>query len=266
MFTPHELRFGCRCSRERVETMLRRFPEHELDDMRDDDGDVVVTCQFCNVDFRFDEAQLARLHGTACTERRMARDRRPRLARASSSGCSAACASDYETFEPPPLDFSDRPPLQPCGRARSRSTASIGPRARRPTSITRCRSPRGRRPAPLLEQRLRAAGGAGPSAGGDPRCLGRGGGARDQPPGVRGLSDHRSGGAARRALKVRIDRLDPRPVGGPLGQHGGHAHRGDSRRRRLCRAPADRLRPGARPGRRPGRRPDRERPRKASAR
>ena len=63
VFTPLALRFGCRCSRERVETMLRRFPEHDLDDMKDDDGDVVVTCQFCNVDFRFDDAQLARLHG-----------------------------------------------------------------------------------------------------------------------------------------------------------------------------------------------------------
>jgi molecular chaperone Hsp33 len=63
VFTPVALRFGCRCSRERVETMLRRFPEHELDDMKDDDGDVVVTCQFCNVDFRFDDAQLARLYG-----------------------------------------------------------------------------------------------------------------------------------------------------------------------------------------------------------
>ena len=63
VFTPLALRFGCRCSRERVETMLRRFPAHELDDMKDDDGDVVVTCQFCNVDFRFDDAQLARLHG-----------------------------------------------------------------------------------------------------------------------------------------------------------------------------------------------------------
>jgi hypothetical protein len=26
-------------------------------------------------------------------------------------GLLAGCASDYETFEPPPLDFSDRPPL-----------------------------------------------------------------------------------------------------------------------------------------------------------
>jgi molecular chaperone Hsp33 len=62
VFKPLGLCFGCRCSRERVETMLRRFPEHDLDDMRDDHGDVVVTCQFCNVDFRFDDAQLARLH------------------------------------------------------------------------------------------------------------------------------------------------------------------------------------------------------------
>jgi molecular chaperone Hsp33 len=62
VFTPLGLRFGCRCSRERVEAMLRRFPEHDLDDMKDDQGDVVVTCQFCNVDFRFDDAQLARLH------------------------------------------------------------------------------------------------------------------------------------------------------------------------------------------------------------
>jgi molecular chaperone Hsp33 len=62
VFRPLGLRFGCRCSRERVETMLRRLPRHELADMKDDDGDVVVTCQFCNVDFRFDDAGLARLY------------------------------------------------------------------------------------------------------------------------------------------------------------------------------------------------------------
>jgi molecular chaperone Hsp33 len=63
VFTPLGLRFGCRCSRQRVEAMLRRFPEHDLEDMKDEQGDVVVTCQFCNVDYRFDDAQLARLHG-----------------------------------------------------------------------------------------------------------------------------------------------------------------------------------------------------------
>ena len=27
-------------------------------------------------------------------------------------GLLGGCASDYQTFEPPPLDFSDRPPLE----------------------------------------------------------------------------------------------------------------------------------------------------------
>ena len=73
VFTPHGLRFGCRCVGQRVETMLRRFPRDDLEDMRDDDGDVVVTCQFCNIDFRFDDAQLARLHGKVPRERALAR-------------------------------------------------------------------------------------------------------------------------------------------------------------------------------------------------
>ena len=62
VFAPQDLRFGCRCSRERVEKLLQSFPGTEVEDMRQDDGLVVVTCQFCNVGFRFDEAQLARLH------------------------------------------------------------------------------------------------------------------------------------------------------------------------------------------------------------
>jgi molecular chaperone Hsp33 len=62
VFAPQDLRFGCRCTRERVETLLRSFPDAEVEEMRQDDGLLVVTCQFCNAGFRFDEAQLARLH------------------------------------------------------------------------------------------------------------------------------------------------------------------------------------------------------------
>jgi len=62
VFAPQDLRFGCRCTRERVEKLLRSFPDAEVDEMRQDDGLVVVTCQFCNAGFRFDDAQLARLH------------------------------------------------------------------------------------------------------------------------------------------------------------------------------------------------------------
>jgi molecular chaperone Hsp33 len=65
VFQPQHLHFGCRCTRERVETLLRNFPDAELEEMRQDDGQLVVTCQFCNVGFRFDEAQLARLHARA---------------------------------------------------------------------------------------------------------------------------------------------------------------------------------------------------------
>ena len=63
VFQPLDLSFGCRCSRERVEVVLRRFPPDDLDDMKEADGQLVVTCEFCNSAFRFDEAELARLHG-----------------------------------------------------------------------------------------------------------------------------------------------------------------------------------------------------------
>jgi molecular chaperone Hsp33 len=61
VFEPQNLRFGCRCNRERVDTMLRRFSDAEVEEMRQDDGGLVVTCQFCNAAFRYDEAQIAAL-------------------------------------------------------------------------------------------------------------------------------------------------------------------------------------------------------------
>ncbi len=42
----------CRCSRERVENVLRSFPAPEIADMADD-GVVTVTCEFCNDAYRF---------------------------------------------------------------------------------------------------------------------------------------------------------------------------------------------------------------------
>jgi molecular chaperone Hsp33 len=62
VFRPMGLSFGCRCSRERVETLLRSFPPHELEDMKETDGGLMVTCEFCNTNFHFDEVELARLH------------------------------------------------------------------------------------------------------------------------------------------------------------------------------------------------------------
>jgi len=62
VFRPLDLSFGCRCSRARVEAMLRRFPPAELDDMKEADGHLVVTCEFCSATYRFDEAELTALH------------------------------------------------------------------------------------------------------------------------------------------------------------------------------------------------------------
>jgi len=50
----------CRCSRERIERVLAAMPPEDLDDMKID-GEVVVTCQFCSAEHRFDDAALAEI-------------------------------------------------------------------------------------------------------------------------------------------------------------------------------------------------------------
>jgi molecular chaperone Hsp33 len=43
----------CRCSREKVENVLRAFGASELSDMRDETGQIVVTCEFCTARYIF---------------------------------------------------------------------------------------------------------------------------------------------------------------------------------------------------------------------
>jgi molecular chaperone Hsp33 len=52
-----ELRERCRCTADRVETVLRALTPTEIDDMTVD-GAVTVTCQFCNAVRRYDEPAL----------------------------------------------------------------------------------------------------------------------------------------------------------------------------------------------------------------
>ena len=49
---PRPLAYGCRCSRQRLSGILEGFPADDLDHMAID-GDIVMTCEFCNLDFRF---------------------------------------------------------------------------------------------------------------------------------------------------------------------------------------------------------------------
>ena len=65
IYDGHALRFGCRCSRERVETMLRSLPREEVQELKLDDGRVEVTCQLCSTDYHFTDADLDRVYGPA---------------------------------------------------------------------------------------------------------------------------------------------------------------------------------------------------------
>ncbi len=49
----------CRCSREWVEAFLRSFGEDGLADMREPDGSIKVTCEFCTASYRFEPGEIA---------------------------------------------------------------------------------------------------------------------------------------------------------------------------------------------------------------
>jgi molecular chaperone Hsp33 len=49
---PRSLAYGCRCSRARLADILEGFSHDDLDHMAID-GDIVMTCEFCNYDFHF---------------------------------------------------------------------------------------------------------------------------------------------------------------------------------------------------------------------
>lgn len=57
VFPPAPLTFGCRCSRDRVGTVLAQHPPEDLNDLLID-GAIVATCEFCSTEYRFkpDEA------------------------------------------------------------------------------------------------------------------------------------------------------------------------------------------------------------------
>jgi molecular chaperone Hsp33 len=60
VFDTHPLEARCRCSRRRIETILRAFPADELDDMRKELV-TTVTCEFCSRRYTFDADEIGRL-------------------------------------------------------------------------------------------------------------------------------------------------------------------------------------------------------------
>jgi molecular chaperone Hsp33 len=48
VFDPKPLRAFCRCSQDRIETVLKSFPAAERAEMVEDDGQIHVTCEYCS--------------------------------------------------------------------------------------------------------------------------------------------------------------------------------------------------------------------------
>jgi len=61
VFARRPLLARCRCSRARLDETLRAMAPGQIDELKVD-GAIVMTCQFCGRDYRFDETALARLH------------------------------------------------------------------------------------------------------------------------------------------------------------------------------------------------------------
>lgn len=55
------VRFGCRCSRERVSELLRMMGEREARSVLEEQGHVTVTCEFCARPYRFDPIDIEQL-------------------------------------------------------------------------------------------------------------------------------------------------------------------------------------------------------------
>ncbi len=57
-FQPNNLEVDCRCSRERIEELLKSFSTQEIEDVTEE-GQIIVTCEFCNTGYQFDAAEFS---------------------------------------------------------------------------------------------------------------------------------------------------------------------------------------------------------------
>ena len=55
----------CRCSRDRIDRVLRSLEREELSDLRDTSGKVVVKCEFCSTEYGYDDGDLDRIYASA---------------------------------------------------------------------------------------------------------------------------------------------------------------------------------------------------------
>ncbi|HPA37288.1 MAG TPA: Hsp33 family molecular chaperone [Phenylobacterium sp.] len=58
VFEPKPIQAFCRCSRDRIETVLKSFGADERAEMVEDDGQIRVTCEYCSKVYAIDPASL----------------------------------------------------------------------------------------------------------------------------------------------------------------------------------------------------------------
>lgn len=61
LYAPLAPRFACRCSRERIGRMLISLGREEVESILAEQGEVTVTCDFCNREYTFDAVDAAQL-------------------------------------------------------------------------------------------------------------------------------------------------------------------------------------------------------------
>ncbi|KRB51592.1 MAG: Hsp33 family molecular chaperone [Pseudomonadota bacterium] len=59
VFEPKQLQAFCRCSHERIESVLKSFDQAERAEMVEDDGQIRVTCEYCSRVYAIDPATIA---------------------------------------------------------------------------------------------------------------------------------------------------------------------------------------------------------------
>jgi molecular chaperone Hsp33 len=64
-FEPKPFVARCRCSRDRIDRVLRSLKREELADLRDTRGLVSVKCEFCSTEYNYDETDLDRIYRPA---------------------------------------------------------------------------------------------------------------------------------------------------------------------------------------------------------
>ena len=65
LFTRRSFGARCRCSRDRIDRVLRSIKRQELDDLRDASGRVAVKCEFCSTEYAYDDHDLDRIYASA---------------------------------------------------------------------------------------------------------------------------------------------------------------------------------------------------------